>query len=288
MSCCKLKELYIREHVGKCKVDKSYEYKRKQYAAIDSHISYRELPIISASNFCSEEAVANVCIKDDFTLEATILAIVGTYSNVGNLIFFIENDNKFKEVLSIVSNFRLKYSAGITMSIHRSSIQEGYFDITVHENNKRYSVSEDQMLSSVNDFSQRDKSMIFYLYPEAVGYSNAINTSSTSIWVSVLTGVLNMTGMNGSRLLPIFYTQPEDDKFLSINVGAPSINITTNVSQVKPQYETMVSKAISSVSKDGYCYYCAYLDSIHSHLCHEKETEFEAQLLGKFSGLGEN
>jgi len=283
MSCCKLRELFTNKRVGGCTVDKSFEKKRMQYTAIDAHIEHRELPVINLNGFCSDGTETNVCIKEDFTVTATILAIVGTYSNVGNLIFFIEEQDEIFDIIDVIASCRIKYSVGITVSIRRSAVQDGYFVLTIHETHRTLTIPEGQMLSTVNDLASKDKSMLFYMYDNAVGYSNIIHTSNNNIWVSVISNALNMSGMNGSRLMPVFYTEPSEGMVLSINTGIPTVNVNFNIDKIRPQYNSIISGAISSASKDGLCYYCAYLESIHSHLCSKKEVKFEATLLGQFS-----
>lgn len=287
MTCCKLKELFLHENVGSCKINTRLGHKRSQYAAIDSHISHRELPIIDRQNFASENFEADTCIKPDFSLCATILAIVGTFSNVGNLIFFVDNVNILRETLDIISSFRMKYSAGTTISICKSVTQDEGFVVTAHETHTTYTVSENQMLSIVNSITSNEKSMIFYMYDGSVGYSNAIQISSKCIWISAVSEILNMSGMCGNRFLPIFYRRSDDIALLSMNVGPPTIDINISKHKIKPQFNGITSEAISATSKDGLCYYCAYLESVHSHLCTEKRIEFSTKLLGKFSNIAE-
>lgn len=282
MVCCKLADFCNKNGVGTCSVKASC----LQFAAIDSHIAYKELPAFRKSDFNASSSELTSCVNNNFSLCATVIALIGTYSNAGNIVLFASKTTLLDNTLRILSEYRLKMSAGITVLVSPADSNNGSFEISVYEKSLCITVTENKMLSFVNSLTKSAMSMVLYLYPGSVGYASFLQLSERSIWVSSVSERLNMTGTKGVKFIPMFYCKPTIENLLSINTGDAVIDIGSNVSEMQPLIDSMVSSAISAGTKDGKCYFCSYITNIHASLCDQYKHEiFTEPLIGKFAEL---
>ncbi|KAI1906221.1 hypothetical protein LOZ61_006779 [Ophidiomyces ophidiicola] len=119
-------------------------------------------------------------------------------------------------------------SAGVTVLVNPIDSNNKSFEITVYENTLKFTVSEDVMLSTINNLSKSQMSMVIYLYPGSVGYASILQLSERSIWVSTVSEKLKMIGTKGAKFMSMFYCDTTIENLLSVNIGDPIIDINSN------------------------------------------------------------
>ncbi len=257
-----------------------FEFSDHQYAALDAHIDNLELPFIAKHTFCSVRRDLNFCIKSEHSLKLSILAIIGTYTQATNLLFFTSSDDNISEFLSTLSNMRLSICLGSIINIEANKA-DNTFKVISYNASVSQSLSESNMMKLVTDFIDRERSITFYLDSDLNGYATHLHNNKNSMWVSKSSGSIQLVGDHGSRIMPMLYMYPSKNDVLRLNVGRGQIE-TQNSSTIESQINAVISDIMSALSKDNLCYCCAYMKKIHSILCpHSTKTSisFEAPLL---------
>ena len=282
--CCILSRLYDLMDVGKCGGNDKQRKPNTGFAALDSHISNMELPTIkSDSMYGTNVSEFGACVKPTWCELSTIIAVIGSYSNVANLILFNTEDDHISDLLELVSSRRLHSRPGVTVSVTPILSHEHMFKITIFEANRILVVSESKMISMVSELSQYDMSLVMYLYDGSEGYSAVVTPSEKSMWISCASNTMAMVGSTESRLMPKFFSAADVGSVLRINVGPGVAEIQKDRDKIQLQLNSLSRWILSGRSKFGECYYCAYLNRIHSSVCKNKEdTAFSATLIDKF------
>lgn len=286
MACCKLMALMEENHVGKCTIEKSRNYKSTQFAAIDSHIENLRLPLVSHNDFCDTDNKMHACLNQEFSSSATLIAIIGAYSHVSNIVIFMDSTDTLIRVADIISEFRSKLMVGCTMTVRPSTLNKDEFVLKVHETSAECTVNESQMLSIASKFASESNSMIFYMNLGSVGYASVLNISNRTLWVSSTTDKLNMKGLNGMRLMPVFYDDTNNRFPYSINVGNALIDIGYDKDKLCQQLNSIKKSALNAATKNNRCYFCDFLERVHSFFCIDRhKISFSLKLTDEFASV---
>jgi len=257
---------------------------KSQYAAIDTYINNLELPLISDESLCASRSNSLFCIKHDDALKLSIIAIIGTYTNVNNIIFFTSDNRDMSLFLKSISNIRSRRYPGSVISIHMVK-QNDTFRITSYDTGISQVVCESNMISIASHLINNSKSMTFYLNPDSLFYSSYMHNNTDSIWISRISNSIQLAGDSGSEFMPILYDNICTDNVLRLNFGKGQVK-TQRLNIIESQIHAVNSSIMSAVSKDNLCYCCAYMKRIHSLLCESKSSNdisFETELLTNFT-----
>lgn len=253
-----------------------------QYAAIDAHIENLELPLITDKSFCGVLSNTTFCIKDNKSLQISILAIIGTYTKIGSIIFFIDNSIEIISFLNSIADIRSKRFPGAVVSVFLDKSTR-YYNITDHNTRKTRVTDENGMVLTTTQLVGTDRSMTFYLSSDFSSYAPFIH-NNRSIWIYSQSFSAPLTGSISSEIMPILYMKSDTKNTLRLNIGKPYIE-TQKLNVIQSQLDAVISSIISAMSKDNLCFCCAFMKRIHSVLCSCSENvtlSFNTALLTDF------
>jgi len=284
---CKIIELYKKLGVdiyGRCKITPSDQ----QYAAIDAYIENLELPLISNRSFCGSISSPAFCMKPDDALKLSIIAIIGTYTKINNLVFFMPQNENLSALLEAISEIRSDVYPGSVVGVSVNTDSK-CFKVTSYDTGTSRDLSESDMITVVTQLADVDRSMTFYLNPDSLVYATYMHNNISSMWVARLSKSIQTVGSHGSEIMPMLYATPYTDNVLRLNIGRGQIE-TQKLNLIQSQVYAVNSNIMSALSKDRLCYCCAYMKKVHSILCSHKldsNISFEAPLLTNFVEEGE-
>lgn len=281
---CQILKLYVKLGINiyqRCNITPD----DLQYAAIDAFINNLELPLITNQSLCGAKRSLKFCIKSDSALKLSIIAIIGTYTRVNNIIFFVSDDNNISDFIKDISKIRSSKYPGSVVSM---CINRAYktFKITSYDTGISRIISECDMMTIMSQLTDTDKSMTFYLDPDLLFYSTYMHNNTNSIWITRVSDPIQMVGSKGSQLMPILYDDLSINNLLRLNIGKSQMKVQ-ELNTIRSQINAINSSIMSAVSKDNLCYCCAYMKRIHLVLCKFKsvdETLLETNLLTDFIG----
>lgn len=258
MECCKLMKLLGNNGCLNCN---HRDPSKLQFAAIDSHIDFMELPLLSTHEPFGTEVKCSACIRPDFSTSATIISIIATYQMFHSVVIFSQSLRDIEEALDCVpSEFRS------IVVVTPSSVAKNSFCIYSKGSDKFMTASESGMIKFVKGVVG-DMSLTMYLYPESVSYAYMFQGNTNSLWVTRCNNALRVIGNNGTRIMPMFYTEPNVTGVLYVNAGTPVTTVGGSGPGLQQRLYSITNSTLNAVSKGGMCYFCAYMQKCHDVLC---------------------
>lgn len=241
---------------------------RSQYAALDAHIEHIELPTISSETPCGAYSIPNHCIKPETALKLSVIALIGTYVNCTNLLFFVTECDQWIDFIKRISNVRRSRLAPTTTAIEK--INDHSYSIISFDTGRQQVVSENEMLSIAATLASSSMSLTLYLDSSFILYAARVQRSPVSVWASTMCFNPSAIGRTATRVMPLMFAEPHINHVLRINVGLLDISLS-NEDRLQNQIYATLTRVMSGVSKDGLCFCCAYLKRVHSIFCSRVE-----------------
>lgn len=274
MVCCKLMRLLKSNGHLSC-VHRSQN--SSQFAAIDSHIDFMELPTLSVNEPFGPCVECSACIKPEFSMEASIISIIATYQMFYNIVIFASSLRTVENSINCIPNERRNIVVVTPSSVSKSS-----FCIYSKNPDKYMTTSESGMIKFIKSITG-DMSLSMYMCPEWMGYPCQFQDSQRALWVTTC-NTLRVEGTGGTRVTPMFYTQPTTTNVLYINTGAAVTAVNRSSLGLQQKLYSVTQSTLNAVSKSGACYFCAYMQKCHDVLCRKsnKCQGIEVELAEEF------
>lgn len=252
-----MKLLKSNGHLGCVHKDQS----NSQFAAIDSHIDFMNLPMLSVDEPFGSYVECSACIKPEFSIEASVISIISTYRMFYNVIIFASNLRSVENAVDCIPNeFRN------IVVVTPSSVSKGRFCVYSKNPDRYMTTSESDMIKFVKSILG-DMSLTMYMCPEWMSYPYQFQDSKYALWITTCSSTLRMEGTGGSRAMPMFYTQPNTTNILYINVGTSITTVGGSDPGLQQKLYSITQSTLNAASKDGACYFCAYMQKCHDVLC---------------------
>lgn len=258
MSCCKLMKLLKSNDHGNC-IHK--ELSNSQFAAIDSHIDFMELPMLSINEPFGSQVECHACIKPEFSLEASIISIIATYRMFYNIVIFVSSSNVVENVVNSIPN-----ESRNMVIVAPSSVSRDSFRIYSKNPDRCITTSESDMIKFVKSILG-DMSLTIYTCPEWMGYPCQFQSSKYALWITTCSSTLRMIGTGGTRIMPMFYSRPTVNSVLHVNAGTAITTVGGLGPGLQQKLYSVTGSTLNAVSKGGMCYFCAYMQKCHDVLC---------------------
>jgi hypothetical protein len=199
---CRITDLYARLDLDPCNNTVSGS---DQYAAIDAYIDNLELPLVNHREFCRSPSTSNFCVKPNIALQSSIIAIIGTYARVNNVIFFVPPELDMSKFMSDISNIRSSTYPGSVISITGNKTSK-MFTVSSHDTGLSCKLSESDMITVMTQLVDTDRSMTFYLDPDAHIYATHMHNNTSSMWVTQISKSIQIVGSHGSEIMLMLYS----------------------------------------------------------------------------------
>lgn len=270
--CCAVGTLLHR--IGECDRLRSDIAQRdiRQFAALDSYICDAMLPLIGDTDPCgSSTGDFMSCIKPQYSMSLTVLALCLTYIAAENIVVFSKRSPDLENTLLCVSMVKKRSPGAVILVLpFPSDLSNKLFTIRLCVTGAECVVSESKMISLVSSFTNKDMSLVIYAYGGYEGYSSVIELSKRSIWANLATGGVNMMGSVSSKVLPMFARTPSVESIMRVNVGQGITNIGSDTTVLQGQLNLMATELLGVITSDGTCFFCKYLNTVHNNICGEK------------------
>ncbi|KAL9122215.1 MAG: hypothetical protein Q9187_001232 [Circinaria calcarea] len=248
--CCPLMGLYERLGIGECTERRATrQQKNMQFAAINSYVENLELPLISTNDAQTRKGDRfKSCIKPDASDASTIIAFIGTYSMVRDIIVFDPHGSTELATIAL-SQMRSSLGPGLTVSV--KNLNDGNFDIKFYETNTNLTANESVMISLISEFVKKEGSITLYLSKESEVYASILQEDSKSMWSTSGSSGVSITGSRASRILPKFYAMPSSRSNVRINAGRAVVEIALPASETQGQVNTLTADILNATTKQG-------------------------------------
>lgn len=237
------------------------------YAAVDALIGGLSLPYIpDECMYSSRPSHIQCCSSSRYRL-STVAAILGAYSKFHNFVAIVDTTLKVSDVMSVADTLRASSSTGVTMVAIRHG---STFVATIGASRHVCTLDADRFIRLACSLTSREYSVTWCATREPAVYGSVVGRSNSSVWIDD-TWCTNasppMCGMHTSVAVPQFYSKLAAKNVALINTGPASIPGTAVGNCFELRFNTILRDVLTSCSKDGKCYFCAYVIALHNALC---------------------
>ena len=258
----------ISERIHSCRYS---SFTKGQFAAIDAFIAGMDVPYIDNTGMMSAfPSEFNACTHDYISLISTLILLISSYDKIRNVIVFDDNVTNSTSLIQSIDAVRPDFSTGITCVVSCVKGDSNRYSINVTTSTRPMVVSGDDLISVVKQYMDADYTLTWIKSSGCIDLATALQRKPTDMWINdtgTATNSVALTGIDGTRLLPLMYTHPNMNNVASINFGASRPEITLRSEDTALRINTVVQQFLNAGTKDKKCYFCAMMCSVHDNVC---------------------
>ncbi len=243
---------------------------KNEYAALDAMISFGKLPFFDSYKLKSVKPSSQLsCIDVSIRTQSSLLAVLGTYSNFSNIVHMgcpkNTSPNSLLEMSAAVQEDKQKGTGVCVVAFNQSGSKK--YRITRHGSPVNYIVDNKELVKILHVILEGGNSICWYWDCELEPYIPVLHGADKNMWVTLNHGgqpkCLEYVCVGGSRVMQSFYSHFNNRDTLTINTGPGLVSMYARRSDESLVF-SVIHDCINGVSKDGKCYFCSYVSSVHS------------------------
>lgn len=258
----------ISSKIRSCKHD---TFARGQFAAVDAFIANLDIPYIDCNGVMSSlDSNFKACQSKYISLVSTIILLLSSYDKVRNVIIFDDNTTNSTSIIDAIDAARLPSNTGITCVVSCVNGSDTKYSINVTAIKHPILVEQTSLVNTVKQLMDTDHTLTWIRSSGCVDLATALQHKPTDMWVND-TGTaatsVSLTGVDGSRLIPLLFTLPTVHNVASVNFGASQPQVTLRTEDIGMYINTTVCQFLTARTKDKKCYFCSLMLAVHNHIC---------------------
>lgn len=256
------------KHANNCNVTQKGA---NEYAAVDSAICFGSLPFLDHHELKSPVPQEQVsCVDPSLWVVSTLLVVLGSYPGFSNIIHMGCPEGVPSGLLLDASmSLQQKEQKGSGVCVTRVGATDDEYDVMMYGNPVVRRFRKRELVQFLSLVLESSGAMCWYWDNKLKWCTSTLHGADGNMWITLNGGDssrhLNYVGVGGSRTMQCFYSHFEENRTLTINTGS-------GLASALPKGDdrlflaSVVRDLVNSVSKDGKCYFCAYVCSIHEKI----------------------